>query len=116
MKSTTRKVVARSPGRTVRLVNLPHPQPDPSHIESGPERDFARNAEHIPRTMPVGHQPLKVELPIGGYTPDLLLTFLNGSRLEVEAMTRICLGWHTDVLAETESSPKAHEIPVSGKT
>lgn len=114
MKSTTRKVVALSPGRTVRLVDLPHPQPDPIHTQSGLERDFDRIAEHIPCAMAVGHQPFKLQLPIGGSTPDFLLTFLDGSLSEVEVKTKSCLGRHTD-LAEAESFPKAHEIPVSGK-
>ncbi len=114
MKKSTRKVVARSPGRLDSGFNLPHLQPDPIQTESDSEQDFACIAEHIPPTMAIGHQPFKLELQIGGYTPDLLLTFLDGSWSEVEVKTQSCLG-HTD-LAEAESFPKAHEIPASGKT
>ena len=85
MKETTRKVVGRSPARTVRLINLPHLQSTPIEAESSLERDFVHMAALFPLTKKITHQPFKMTLEEGRhYTPDFLVDFHDGSHLVVE--------------------------------
>lgn len=85
MKQTTRKVVHRSPARTVRLINLPHLQSTPIEAESSVERDFVHMAALFPLTKKIVHQPFRMEVEEGRhYTPDFLVDFHDGGHLIVE--------------------------------
>lgn len=85
MEQTTRKVVGRSPARTVRLINLPHLQSTSIEAESSLERDFVHMAALFPLTKKITHQPFKMTLEEGRhYTPDFLVDFHDGSHLVVE--------------------------------
>lgn len=110
MKTATRKVVTRSPGRTVRLVNLPHLQPEPIETESTPERDFVHIAALFPRIRSIKHQPFKLELSSGSYTPDFLLTFLDASRSVVEVKGEAFLPREPRTLAEAENLLASHDM------
>lgn len=85
MEQTTRKVVDRSPARTVRLINLPHLQASHIEAESSLERDFVHMAALFPLTKKITHQPFKMALEEGRhYTPDFLVDFHDGSHLIIE--------------------------------
>ncbi len=84
MEPSTRKVVTRSPTHTVRVIHLPHLQPEPVHGDSNPERFFVQIAALYPHTKSIKHQPFKLRLGEKTYTPDFLLTFLDGTQLVVE--------------------------------
>lgn len=85
MEPSSRKVVRRSPAHTVRLQHLPHLQPDAIEADSSVERDFVHCAALFPTVTSIRSQPFKLVLPTGRkYTPDYLVTFLDGSRAVVE--------------------------------
>lgn len=84
MEPSTRKVVTRSPTHTVRVLHLPHLQPEPIHADSNPERFFVQIAALYPNIRSIKHQPFRLTLGEKSYTPDFCLTFLDGSRLVVE--------------------------------
>jgi hypothetical protein len=84
MKPSKRKVISRSPSHTVRLVHLPHVQPEPVEADSNPERFFVHIAALYPFIHKITDQPFSLELGDKRYTPDFLLEFKDGSRLVVE--------------------------------
>lgn len=80
-----RKVVSRSPVRTVRRLNLPGIFDRPVECESSLERDFVLRAALCADVAQLQHQPFRLELPLGRrYTPDFLVTYRSGSRVVVE--------------------------------
>lgn len=108
MKLATRKVVTRSPGRTVRQVNLPHLQSEPIEAETNPERYFVHIAALFPRVRSIKHQPFELELSTGRYTPDFLLTFIDGSRSVAEVKAEDFLESHVDKLTEAKNILQKH--------
>lgn len=84
MKPSSRKIVHRSPAHTVRLLNLPHLQPEAIEADSSVERDFVHCAALFPATTSISSQPFKLTLLAGTYTPDYLVVFRDGSRAVVE--------------------------------
>lgn len=76
MKPSTRKVVTRSPGRTVRIVNLPGLLPEPVEAESSYEAAFILRASLMPACKAIVSQPFKVPASPKDYTPDFLQTFV----------------------------------------
>lgn len=112
MKPSTRKVVTRSPGHTVRLLSLPHLQPEPVGVEadSGLERDFVHLAALFPWTKSIQHQPFLLELESGSYTPDFLLAFQDGSRAVVEVKPKALLNPHLRKLEEAEKRLLDHGL------
>lgn len=84
MEPTSRKVVHSSPTHTVRLLNLPHLQPDAIEADSAVERDFVHCAALFPAVTSINSQPFKLTLVAGTYTPDYLVVFKDGSRAVVE--------------------------------
>ena len=74
MKPSTRKVVTRSPARTVRIINLRGILPHPVEAESSLEADFIRRAALKPATSAIVHQPFTLPVSPKGYTPDFLQT------------------------------------------
>lgn len=81
-----RQVVTRSPKRTVGLINCPWFQDRPIEHESRLEKHFVHRAMLFPGLATIAHQPFKLPLkkPRQFYTPDFLLTFINGQRVVVE--------------------------------
>ncbi|MFA6262461.1 MAG: TnsA endonuclease N-terminal domain-containing protein [Bacteroidia bacterium] len=80
-----RKVVSRSPVRTVRIINLPGLFNKPVECESSLERDFVYRAALCPGVVGIRHQPFKLTLASGRrYTPDFLAYHADGSHVVVE--------------------------------
>jgi len=85
MTLAARKVVTRSPKRTVGRINCRWFQDEPIEHESRLEKRFLLRSILYPSLAHIQHQPFRVSL--GGrehYTPDFLLTFTNGDRCVVE--------------------------------
>lgn len=85
MTLAARKVVTRSPKRTVGRINCRWFQDEPIEHESRLEKRFLLRAILFPSLAHIQHQPFKLSL--GGrehYTPDFLLTFSNGEQCVVE--------------------------------
>lgn len=112
MKPSKRKVVTRSPAHTVRLISLPHLQPEPVGVEadSSLERDFVHLAALFPWLRSIQHQPFLLELESGSYTPDFLLAFQDGSRAVVEVKPKALLNPHLRKLAEAEKRLLDHGL------
>ena len=80
-----RKVVTRSPARTVRILNLNGILDGPVECESTLERDFVYRATLCPSVSRIRHQPFQLTLPSGRkYTPDFLVTYRSGALVVVE--------------------------------
>jgi hypothetical protein len=80
-----RKVVTRSPARTVRILNLNGILDVPVECESTLERDFVYRAALCPTVSRIRHQPFQLTLPSGQkYTPDFLVTHRSGQAAVVE--------------------------------
>lgn len=75
MEPSNRKIVTRSPSRTVRIINLPTLLPHPVEAESSLEADFILRAALLPGTAALIAQPFHLPVSTKGYTPDYLLTF-----------------------------------------
>ncbi len=81
-----RKVVTRSPKRTVGLINCPWFQAAAIEHESRLEKHFVMRAMLFPGLKLIEHQPFRLDLSGNGqsYTPDFLLTCESGWRAVVE--------------------------------
>lgn len=112
MKPSKRKVVTRSPGHTVRLLSLPHLQPEPIGVDadSALERDFVHLAALFPWIESIQHQPFLLELASGNYTPDFLLAFKDGSRAVVEVKPKDLLRPHLAKLEEARKHLQEHGL------
>lgn len=86
MEPSDRKIVTRSPQRTVRLINLPNLLPAPVEAESSLEADFVQRAALVPDTSTLIAQPFRLPVSPKGYTPDYLQTF---SGCELKAVVEI---------------------------
>lgn len=75
MEPSDRKIVTRSPSRTVRIINLPSLLPTPVEAESSLEADFVQRAALIPGTAALIAQPFRLPISPRGYTPDYLVSF-----------------------------------------
>lgn len=86
MPTPSRKVVTRSPKRTVGLFNCSWFQLHPIEHESRLEKHFLQRAILFPALASIQHQPFRLELSGHGqsYTPDFLLRFVNGEQIVVE--------------------------------
>lgn len=88
MEPSTRRVVTRSPGRTVRILNLRGLLSAPLECESSLERDFAIRAALHPAVVNITAQPFRLRLGEKTYTPDFLVELEPGKRMVVEVKTR----------------------------
>lgn len=79
-----RTVVHRSPSHTVRLLHIPYLQADAIEADSSLERDFVHVAALFPATTHIEHQPFRMDLEVGSYTPDFLIRFRDASQCVVE--------------------------------
>lgn len=99
---TVRKVVTRSPGHTVRAINLPHLQPNAIEADSSLERDFVYLVLGFPFLKKLVHQPFQLNLDAGNYTPDFLVEFKDGSRTVVEVKPESKMEGFAEKLAQAE--------------
>lgn len=77
MKPSRRKVVTRSPARTVYTLNLPGLLPHPVEAESSLEMDAVHRLALFPLTRSIAHQPFEIKLGDSSYTPDFLTCTAN---------------------------------------
>lgn len=98
----TRKVVTRSPGHTVRSINLPHLQPKAIEADSSLERDFVYLAIAFSPLKAITHQPFELSLEAGNYTPDFLVDFKDGSRIVAEVKPESKMEGFAEKLAQAE--------------
>lgn len=104
----TRKVVTRAPHREVGIVNagwlLDHPVQHESHLE----RRFIIAALSCPVVCDIQHQPMTLRILDSSsikprrYTPDFLVTFLDGSSVVVEVKPKKNLNKHAQRLQAAE--------------
>lgn len=99
----TRKVVTRSPGHTVRSINLPHLQPKAIEADSSLERDFVYLAIAFPFLKTIAHQPFELSLDGGRYTPDFLVDFKDGSRIVIEVKPESKMEGFAEKLAQAKA-------------
>lgn len=99
----TRKVVTRSPGHTVRSINLSHLQPTAIEADSSLERDFIYVALGFPLLKEITHQPFKLKLDAGFYTPDFFVRFKDESVVVVEVKPESKLDGFAEKLAQAEA-------------
>lgn len=110
MEPSTREVVQRSPWRSVRLLNLPHLQPEAIEAETSLERDFVHCAALFNYTQKLAFQPFKLSLPLGTYTPDFLVMFRDGSRAVVEVKADYFLESSHDLLEQAKAELHKHGL------
>lgn len=108
MKPSKRKVISRSPSHTVRLIHLPHVQPDPVEADSNPERLFIHIAALYPFIHKITDQPFSLELGAKSYTPDFLLEFKDGSRLVVEVKPESRMKEYEELFAQATEKLSGH--------
>jgi hypothetical protein len=108
MIPATRKVVTRSPAHSVRVLHLPHLQPEPVHADSNPERFFVQIAALYLHTRSIKHQPFKLVLGERTYTPDFLIVFADGSRLVVEVKAATKAEAYQDLFSEARVKLSNH--------
>jgi hypothetical protein len=79
MEPSNRKIISRSPSRTVRIINLPGLLQAPVAAESSLEADYVHRAALVPKTSTLLAQPFRLPISPKGYTPDYLQTFSNST-------------------------------------
>lgn len=84
MEESSRKVVTRAPGRTVRILNLRGVLPKPVEAESKLEADLVRQVALNQLTKAIIAQPYRVPVSPEGYTPDYLVTTTGETRIVIE--------------------------------
>lgn len=108
MEPSKRKVVHRSPAHTVRLIHLPHLQEHPVEAESSVERDFVLIASLRVGIKSIQHQPFRLTLGSGTYTPDFLLQFQDQSRVVVEVKPTSKVPRYLELFAEAKHQLATH--------
>lgn len=106
----TRKVVTRSPGHTVRAINLPHLQQTAIEADSSLERDFVYVTLAFALVKTIKHQPFELELAAGRYTPDFLVQFKDESKIVVEVKPESKLHSFAEKLAQAKAKLATHSI------
>lgn len=84
MEESSRKVVTRAPGRTVRILNLRGVLPNPVEAESKLEADLVRQLALNHLTKAIIGQPYRLPVSPEGYTPDYLVTTTGEARMVIE--------------------------------
>lgn len=94
----TRRVVTRSPHRSVGIISCTWLQDEPIEYESQLERRFLQRALTFPYIRSIHHQPFTFEYEDQGkslrYTPDFLCTLQDGSRIVVEVKPDVFVKKH----------------------
>ncbi len=85
---SARRVVTRSPHRSVGIIACSWLQDEAIEYESQLERTFVHIALTCSAVKKIAHQPFKIEYELGGkaleYTPDFLCTLKDGTKVVVE--------------------------------
>lgn len=110
LSPATRKVVHRSPTHSVWRLSLPYLQSDAVEAESTLERDFVHLAALFYATASIKHQPFHLTTASGGYTPDFLVCFTDGSRCVVEVKPEALLAGHEEKLAQASEVLAQHGL------
>lgn len=79
MEPSNRKIISRSPSRTVRIINLPGLLQTSVAAESSLEADYVHRAALVPKTNALLAQPFRLPISPKGYTPDYLQTFSDST-------------------------------------
>jgi hypothetical protein len=111
VKEKRRRIVHPSPVRPVRQVCLPYLQSEPIEAESSLERAFVHITALYPRCTKIEHQPFRLDLNIGSYTPDYLISFTDGSRCVVEVKPQALLAGFEQKFAQAKAQLLAHRLP-----
>lgn len=100
----TRKIVSTSPHREVGIINAGWLLSHPVHHESHLERRFVMAALACPVVADIVHQPetITLESPDGvdchQYTPDYLVTLVDGTQVYIEVKPEVFLERHAHTL------------------
>jgi len=106
-----RKVVTRSPAKTVRVLNLAGIFDAPIECESKLERDFVYRAALCPSVCGLRHQPVKLTFESGRtYTPDFLATHICGRRTIVEVKLGEKVDANKSLFDEAAAQLRARDI------
>lgn len=93
-----RKIVHRTPHRSVGLIACSWIQPEAIEYESQLERRFVQRALLFPGVRRIIHQPFTLDLIVEGqqirYTPDFLVAFCDSSRIVIEVKPNIYVPQH----------------------
>lgn len=110
MEKTTRKVVTRSPARTVVMMNFPGVLDHAIEAESSFEKDFICKAVLCHGLTDLRHQPFKIRLRSGKhYTPDFLAV-VHGMHCVVEVKLRSKIPKYKDIFDEASHQLQANGI------
>lgn len=110
-KKETRKVVSRSPKRKVGLINCRWFQNEPIEHESQLEKRFVYCTLLCPQVARIKSQPFTIQIGEKTYTPDFLVTFLNGQSLVVEVKISHRVGGYLDLFNKTEEILSSKQLP-----
>ena len=106
-----RKVVSRSPSKTVRILNLNGILDAPVECESTLERDFVYRAVLCPGLLRLRHQPFTLKLGTGRtYTPDFLVKHRDGRLTVIEVKPREKIPKYREVFDEAAALLRADGI------
>jgi len=109
MEKTTRKVVTRSPARTVVMMNFPGLLDHAVEAESSFEKDFIYKAVLCHGLTDLRHQPFKIRLRSGNhYTPDFLAV-VNGKHCVIEVKLRSKISKYEAIFDEA-----SHQLQARG--
>lgn len=98
-----REIVKRTGPKTARILNLRGILQHPVEAESSLEADFVRRAALSPRAADIVHQPFKITLRRGRYTPDFLVVLNDGTKYVVEVKLRRKVRKYREVFDEVSS-------------
>lgn len=118
--SATRKVVTRSPHRSVGIVACSWFQDAGIEYESQLERRFIQRALLFPGLKKIIHQPFKIDYTDQEkrreYTPDFLLVFEDESRLVIEVKPSVFVKKHLVKLHAAHRFLEAEHVPFAVAT
>ncbi|WP_288127095.1 hypothetical protein, partial [Thiomonas sp.] len=111
MEHASRKIVTRSPTRTVYILNLHGILPEPVECESNLERDFVLRASLHPLVSRITHQPFRLDLGNGHkYTPDFLISLAGTPCWVVEVKIKRKVSAYTETFRLAATQLRAHEL------
>lgn len=110
MEPSKRRVVHRSPARKVWQLNLTHFQTEPIEAESSYERDFVYISALYPYCKRIQHQPFRMDLPSGKYTPDFRIDFQDASTAIVEVKPEEKSSTYAQTFAEAARQLEQHGV------
>lgn len=111
----SRKVVTRSPHRSVGIIACSWIQDEAIEYESQLERRFLQRALLFPYLKKVLHQPFTIPFPDKGtrdsYTPDFLLIFKDESKIVIEIKPSIFVAKYSEKFAAANAFLDKHNYP-----